>query len=320
MKTLQPIYTPPQRITADFAKRILEIFQKIIYAPLDDILQEEGMQFNNSVNALNDALLTRRLIYSDGFIKGKVNAKIGKVLRGLGGTFDRQLKAYKIDQIALPSNTQMLIADIIIRDKRVVDRVLNQLSIISRDDNVAHQIVNFDFDKQYMDVIGNVDDQFSKTVTDVIEVKANLTDSMRLNIANNYSDNLKLPIKDFIDEQVPILRKVVEDNTFAGFRAERLEDIIKERFEVGFSKAKFLARQETNLLTAKYREQRYKDVGINEYIWSTSKDGRVRASHKALDQTVQSWSSPPIVDIKTGRKAHAGEDFLCRCVAKPVIT
>jgi len=104
-----------------------------------------------------------------------------------------------------------------------------------------------------------------------------------------------------------------------GFRADETSKIIQAEFGVSKNKAKFLARQETSLLVSAYREQRYTDAGIREYIWQSSHDERVRKSHKELNGRKFSWDNPPIVDPATGRKAHPGEDFGCRCIAVPVI-
>jgi len=80
-----------------------------------------------------------------------------------------------------------------------------------------------------------------------------------------------------------------------------------------------IARQETSLFVSKYREERYTGAGITEYIWSTSKDQRVRPDHAALDHQVFSWDSPPVTDRATGKRNNPGADFGCRCLALPVI-
>ena len=86
-------------------------------------------------------------------------------------------------------------------------------------------------------------------------------------------------------------------------------------------KAKFLASQETRLLTSKLKEVRYKDVGIDEYIWQTVKgtpEHPVRPMHKKLNGTKQRFSSPPITNEK-GQRNNPGEDYRCRCVARPIV-
>jgi uncharacterized protein with gpF-like domain len=50
----------------------------------------------------------------------------------------------------------------------------------------------------------------------------------------------------------------------------------------------------------------------------------VRKRHRELGAmsesgTVFKYSEPPIVDVRTGRRANPGEDFQCRCTANPII-
>jgi SPP1 gp7 family putative phage head morphogenesis protein len=101
----------------------------------------------------------------------------------------------------------------------------------------------------------------------------------------------------------------------------RVEDIAKEllaRLKITQNKARFLAVDQTNKLFGQLTELRQTNVGIEEYVWDDSDDERVRPRHRALDQTPQKWSKPPIVDLKTGRRAHPGGDYRCRCQALPV--
>ncbi len=57
---------------------------------------------------------------------------------------------------------------------------------------------------------------------------------------------------------------------------------------------------------------RQESLGINNYIWRTRDDARVRHSHDENDDRVFSWDNPP----PTG---HPGEDFGCRCRAEAIL-
>jgi SPP1 gp7 family putative phage head morphogenesis protein len=52
---------------------------------------------------------------------------------------------------------------------------------------------------------------------------------------------------------------------------------------------------------------------VEEYVWSTSRDERVRPSHSAKDGKRFKWNDPP---SDTG---HPGNEIQCRCVAIPVL-
>jgi SPP1 gp7 family putative phage head morphogenesis protein len=115
------------------------------------------------------------------------------------------------------------------------------------------------------------------------------------------------------------VRGVIEGPLKAGIRVEEVRAKLEERLGVVRSRAELIARDQTLKLYGQIQEARQTDAGIEEYTWSTSEDERVRSRHQALDGTTQRWDSPPIVDERTGRRAHPGGDFQCRCSAVPVL-
>ena len=110
------------------------------------------------------------------------------------------------------------------------------------------------------------------------------------------------------------LREEVNENTFSGFRSDRLLKSLQSNYGVSLSKAKFLAKQETSLLTSKYREQRYKSAGVNKYKWEI-RGFRTRDDHRKLQGQIFTWDTPPITNTKTGARNHPGEDYNCYCTA-----
>jgi SPP1 gp7 family putative phage head morphogenesis protein len=115
------------------------------------------------------------------------------------------------------------------------------------------------------------------------------------------------------------VRGVIEGPLKAGIRVEDVRAKLEERLGVVRSRAELIARDQTLKLYGQIQEARQTDAGIEEYTWSTSEDERVRSRHQALDGTTQRWDSPPIVDERTGRRAHPGGDFQCRCSAIPIL-
>ena len=119
----------------------------------------------------------------------------------------------------------------------------------------------------------------------------------------------------------------VEQTIFRQFRTgQRASDIapeIAERFSVSRKRAAFIARDQISKLNGDLTRMRQVELGIPGYIWRTSRDERVRGSqegsvfgpgtgarkHAKLEGTRQSWDKPPIVDERTGRRAHPGGDF-----------
>lgn len=129
--------------------------------------------------------------------------------------------------------------------------------------------------------------------------------------------NLRL-IKSLCSEHVARVGKVL---TAAG-RGTRVEEIARELQEAtGATKARadLIARDQVLSLNAQVTRDRHEAAGITSYTWSASRDVRVRKRHKELDGEVIDYDDPPIVDERTGRRAHAGQDYRCRCVAIPIL-
>lgn len=97
------------------------------------------------------------------------------------------------------------------------------------------------------------------------------------------------------------------------------------RFALDGSKANLLARDQIGTLSADLTRTRQESAGVKEYIWRSSGDERVRACHRELDGKTFRYDDPPAMwymtkrgKIYTGRHCNPGEDYQCRCVAKPV--
>jgi SPP1 gp7 family putative phage head morphogenesis protein len=112
------------------------------------------------------------------------------------------------------------------------------------------------------------------------------------------------------------VRDIFTDPDNFGKRWEELKDDLEERGEVAGSHAELIARDQTLKLNGALNELRQTNAGVSQYVWSTSKDERVRPEHAELEGTTQSWDDPPLIN---GEALNPGEDFQCRCVAIPVI-
>lgn len=111
---------------------------------------------------------------------------------------------------------------------------------------------------------------------------------------------------------------IITTGVRGGLRVEDIARQLEDQLDVTESKAALLARDQTLKLAGEMTELRQRNVGVEEYDWDTSDDERVRPAHAALEGTRHAWNDPPIVDPRTGRKAHPGGDYQCRCQAIPV--
>jgi SPP1 gp7 family putative phage head morphogenesis protein len=115
-----------------------------------------------------------------------------------------------------------------------------------------------------------------------------------------------------------------------GLRVGDIAAQLEEKLGVTKGKAALLARDQTLKLFGEMTSLRQQNVGISQYTWDTSKDERVRGNpaglypnskenHFHLEGTIQSWSEPPVVEPSTGRRAHPGFSYQCRCQGLPII-
>jgi SPP1 gp7 family putative phage head morphogenesis protein len=173
-----------------------------------------------------------------------------------------------------------------------------------------------DLNNEYSRILSDMDKGFREIVK-TISIEPKISQPIKDKITEEYTENMQLYVKDWFDEDILELRDKVYKNTFTGYRADNLVKIIRKDYNVSLNKAKFLARQETSLLSSDFRKNRYKDVGIDRYKWSTAKDNRVRDRHVILEGKEFFWSTPPVINDK-GDRGHPGDDFWCRCQAIPI--
>lgn len=132
------------------------------------------------------------------------------------------------------------------------------------------------------------------------------------------AENVNL-IKSISEEYLGKVEKIVYESVIQGRTTSK--SLIQELVELGGitnRRARFIARDQTAKLTAALNRERNLSLGIVEYFWRTSKDERVRKTHRAHGKASDGgkryrWDSPP---ADTG---HPGEDFQCRCTAEPII-
>jgi SPP1 gp7 family putative phage head morphogenesis protein len=110
-----------------------------------------------------------------------------------------------------------------------------------------------------------------------------------------------------------------------GTRASDIAKQIKALFpEKSKAKANLIARTETSKTSTALTQARSEGMGVKWYMWRTSKDKRVRDSHKLMDGVLVKWSDPPSPEALDDEKHtfghyHAGNIFNCRCYPEPVI-
>jgi SPP1 gp7 family putative phage head morphogenesis protein len=136
--------------------------------------------------------------------------------------------------------------------------------------------------------------------------------------------------KNIVDENVGLIRSIPEEKMSSFKNAlvsaisadkphNEIAKIIEKNFDITRNKVTFIARDQVNKLNGKLNQYRQQKIGGSRYVWRSSHDRRVRRGHGLLDGKICSWDNPPIVDKTTGRRAHPGQDFQCRCTAEMIL-
>lgn len=313
----------------ELARYLLKIMFKAIFEPLLDITEER-------IDNAKDTLLERylkdgKIQYKDGKFSGQLSASISKEIKSMGGKFEhgkwslpehrmpfvlKRAVEYNVKSMkylsesltkkldTMVGKTSSFIKNMSIQSMGVtnLDRVSKEFKqIIRKNLGVAPQL----------SVEGL--EQISKDYTTTIELP------IRKKLLHEFEDRAKAVLEDFEQDVVVKLREDIGDMILAGQSRVDLRNAIKKRLNISNSRCKFIARQETALLTTNFKKSQYQQYGIDQYKWKTVGDHKVRESHVELDGEIIDWNQPPVVDPKTGRTAHAGMDFNCRCQAMPIV-
>lgn len=95
---------------------------------------------------------------------------------------------------------------------------------------------------------------------------------------------------------------------------KELENELRRQLGISRRRAKNIARDQTSKLNSSLTRLRHEQAGIEEYIWRTSHDERVRPLHRSIDGNVYKWGKP------TGAEdgLPPGQPVMCRCSASGI--
>jgi len=136
----------------------------------------------------------------------------------------------------------------------------------------------------------------------------NLTDLLVAKTQENVALIRSIP-----EEYFKKIETIVYEGTTQGSKAGSMISQIRKAGKVSENKARLIARDQTSKLNSALNQQRQQNIGVEEYIWVTADDGRVRENHDNKNGKIFRWDKPP---ADTG---HPGQDVNCRCVAQPII-
>lgn len=131
-------------------------------------------------------------------------------------------------------------------------------------------------------------------------------------------------IKSIQSKYFDSVEAMVYTNMRAGLRPSAIEDQLTKAFGVSSRRARMIARDQTSKAVNGVARKRMKVNGVSHFQWVTSHDERVRSRHRHIANKVTefgkgiySFSDLPLSD--SGEPIAPGDDYQCRCVARPVL-
>tara|TARA_B100001059_G_C17826869_1_gene581946 strand:+ start:2297 stop:3256 length:960 start_codon:yes stop_codon:yes gene_type:complete len=292
------------------------IFDYIIATILKPLVSANGFNKtiikNAKLSDLEKAINKGKVYYKDGYLKGKFTASIIREITKLGGYY-RKGEGFLISKATLPTS---IITALDVYEQSMLDSYAKTMQTLNNID--TDTVNNLNFDEEYQDILNTLDFEVKQSVKD-IAVIPEVTARMKKEIAKNYSENLKYYIKKFADKEIFELRKAVQENFFEGFRTSKLAETIKYRYGVSERKAKFLAKQETDLLYSFFTTERYKDAGVKSFVWTRTTSKVPDKYHETLVGKEFSFDNLPIINLKTGQRGVPKQRWNCSCGMRPVL-
>jgi SPP1 gp7 family putative phage head morphogenesis protein len=311
-RTLKPI-RDRLKYSSDLEKILSRDIFHLIYKPLIDLLSPETRS-NAKQSPLIQAFLSRVIHYNEGYVYGKFNASISRALRDAGGTFNNTKKAFKVDLARFTPDVRDAIAQGNMAEQQAIDRVLKKAEELK-----SQTIIVPAADELSRDTLNDLHKQFEKLTPEDLQIPVEMNEAMEEQVRREYTEAIHLNINNLSQEMTERLRYRVEQAVGQGMRADKLKEVLVAEFGIAKNRAKFIARQDTSLFVAAYRVARYEDAGLELWQWSSSNDSHVRPLHRELNGQIFSFSSPPIIDERTGERGFPGQAFGCRCVMLPCV-
>ena len=136
----------------------------------------------------------------------------------------------------------------------------------------------------------------------------------------DYIRSVPTDIADWITDKV-------QAESLKGRRASDIAvDILEKYPSMLESRAQLIARTEVSKTQLALTQARCANLGIDWYVWRTSRDSRVRSPHDDMEGVLVAWSDAPSPeklfphpDAKPYGNYHAGGTFNCRCYPEPVV-
>lgn len=183
-------------------------------------------------------------------------------------------------------------------------------SLIGSTTGVVARLVALDATKHTEQFTASARSAFSVDLRGLIE-----TEDLRTYVDRAALRNAGL-IKGLTDDLVKRIQFTTVNALVAGLTAGQLQKRLTEDFNFAQNRAKLIAADQTSKLNAELNKIRHQQAGVNEYIWRTSADERVRLRHKNING--KRYKYDELTGAENG--AAPGIPVRCRCIAQGVVS
>lgn len=118
------------------------------------------------------------------------------------------------------------------------------------------------------------------------------------------------------DAEVDDLSRRITEAASRGDRWETMAQALEESGRYQRARARLIARDQTSKLNGKLTRELQVQAGVERYWWRTSRNGRVRPSHRAVADQLWTWALGAPGVGTSGEHDHPGGPIQCRCTAE----
>lgn len=308
--------------------QLKDLLRRLVFGPIVDLLAPRNAQVRAARAELRNAksspvvaaLRSGRIQYDmEGTFSGEFSAAISKALRGYGARFDKRTSTFAVLPQSLPVEVLQAASEYADTAKELHDGLMARLGEMERALEGGGIASDPGLHSAAKAMVARTGREFQADYGDALGISTT-SQGAQARLARMYVDSLTPPIKDFSKRMVAEIREIVADNARQGYRFDNLIQKIQGRYSVTQSKAEFLAQNETSIFVSRARAERFGDAGIREYVWDTAGDAEVRKGHRELDGRVFDFRiKAPAQYMSCGEPCNPGEDYRCRCIARPIM-
>lgn len=278
-------------IFEELEKNLNDIFFKILWEPILTVLKKYELDtkidnaLNTDVVTITDAMKKNNIFMERNqesvTFSGKFNSRLSKSFLKIGGKYNEKTKTFNVPYNKLPQEINVVKGQIDVQNEQMQREMIKAMPSLDQIKELVEQ--NDEWIEENMHKAIEEMSSDWKTASRKLAVMPDFTDEQVIDMAHEYALNLKRNVVGFSDVQVFKLREIMEESISTGARADTLVKDLQAKFSISQNKAKFLAKQETRLLTTQYLHERATVAGCTKFRWSTSHDSRVREQHRKYD-------------------------------------